>query len=55
MGEPDADFDALLAEQGELMEVIDHADAWELDSRSSRRWTRCAARRRRRRHGALRW
>src|SRR6201999_2742115 len=33
MGEPDADFDKLLAEQGELMEKIEHADAWELDSR----------------------
>jgi ATP-binding cassette ChvD family protein len=33
MGEPDADFDALLAEQGELMEVIEHHDGWELDAR----------------------
>ncbi|MGY5884557.1 energy-dependent translational throttle protein EttA [Modestobacter lacusdianchii] len=33
MGEPDADFDALLAEQGELMEVIENADGWELDNR----------------------
>src|SRR6476469_3192673 len=33
MGEPDADFDKLLAEQGELMEKIDHAEGWELDSR----------------------
>jgi ATP-binding cassette ChvD family protein len=33
MGEPDADFDVLLAEQGELMEKIEHADGWELDSR----------------------
>jgi len=32
MAEPDADFDALLAEMGELQEAIDHADAWELDS-----------------------
>jgi ATPase subunit of ABC transporter with duplicated ATPase domains len=32
MGEPDADFDALLAEQGDLMEKIDHRNAWELDS-----------------------
>ncbi len=32
MGEPDADFDALLAEQGELMEKIDHLNGWELDS-----------------------
>jgi ATP-binding cassette ChvD family protein len=33
MGEPDADFDTLLAEQGELMERIEHANGWELDSR----------------------
>ncbi|MFZ4505524.1 MAG: ATP-binding cassette domain-containing protein, partial [Microbacteriaceae bacterium] len=32
MSEPDADFDALLAEMGELQEVIDHSDAWDLDS-----------------------
>ena len=32
MAEPDADFDALLAEMGELQEAIDHADAWDLDS-----------------------
>ncbi len=31
MAEPDADFDALLAEQAELQEKIDHADAWDLD------------------------
>jgi ATP-binding cassette ChvD family protein len=33
MGEPDADFDSLLAEQGDLMEKIEHANGWELDSR----------------------
>ncbi len=33
MGEPDADFDRLLAEQGDLMEKIEHANGWELDSR----------------------
>jgi ATP-binding cassette ChvD family protein len=33
MGEPDADFDALLGEQGELMEVIENNDGWELDAR----------------------
>jgi ATP-binding cassette ChvD family protein len=33
MGEPDADFDSLLAEQGELIEKIEHANGWELDSR----------------------
>ncbi len=30
-GEPDADFDQLLAEQAELQEKIDAAGAWELD------------------------
>jgi ATP-binding cassette ChvD family protein len=33
MGEPDADFDALLTEQGELMEVIENGEGWELDNR----------------------
>jgi ATP-binding cassette ChvD family protein len=33
MGEPDADFDALLTEQGELMETIEAHEGWELDSR----------------------
>jgi ATP-binding cassette ChvD family protein len=33
MGEPDADFDALLGEQGDLMEKIEHGEGWELDSR----------------------
>ncbi|HEV7870674.1 MAG TPA: ATP-binding cassette domain-containing protein, partial [Modestobacter sp.] len=33
MGEPDADFDALLTEQGELMEVIENGEGWELDAR----------------------
>ncbi|CCG02255.1 energy-dependent translational throttle protein EttA [Blastococcus saxobsidens] len=33
MGEPDADFDALMAEQGELMETIENQDGWELDAR----------------------
>ena len=33
MGEPDADFDALLTEQGELMEYIENHDGWELDAR----------------------
>ncbi|MBW3086534.1 Energy-dependent translational throttle protein EttA [Austwickia sp. TVS 96-490-7B] len=32
MGEPDADFDALMTEMGKLQEEIDHADAWDLDS-----------------------
>jgi ATP-binding cassette ChvD family protein len=30
--EPDADYDALLAEQGEIQEQIDRADAWNLDA-----------------------
>ncbi len=32
MADPDADFDALLAEMGELQTQIDAADAWDLDS-----------------------
>ncbi|WP_168626802.1 energy-dependent translational throttle protein EttA [Cryobacterium sp. BB307] len=32
MADPDADFDALLAEMGTLQEDIDAADAWDLDS-----------------------
>jgi ATP-binding cassette ChvD family protein len=32
MANPDADFDALLAEMGTLQEEIDHLDAWDLDS-----------------------
>lgn len=31
MAEPDADFDALMAEMGELQEEIDAANGWELD------------------------
>src|SRR2546425_12317582 len=31
MGEPDADFDKLVAEQGELQDKIDAANAWDLD------------------------
>jgi energy-dependent translational throttle protein EttA len=31
--EPDADFDALIAEQGRLQDFLDHHDAWNLDSR----------------------
>ncbi|MBA2390151.1 MAG: energy-dependent translational throttle protein EttA [Geodermatophilaceae bacterium] len=33
MGEPDADYDTLLPEQGDLMEKIDAANGWELESR----------------------
>jgi ATP-binding cassette ChvD family protein len=32
MAEPDADFDALLAEMGDLQHDIDTADAWDLDA-----------------------
>lgn len=34
--EPDADFDKLLARQGELQELLDHADAWNLDNKLER-------------------
>ena len=30
--EPDADFDALLADQAKVQEQIDRADAWSLDA-----------------------
>jgi ATP-binding cassette ChvD family protein len=33
MGSPDADFDKLLAEMGDLQTDLDHAGAWDLDSR----------------------
>ncbi len=31
--DPDADFDKLLARQGEVQEKLDHSNAWELDTR----------------------
>ncbi len=31
--DPDADFDKLLARQGEVQEKLDHCNAWELDTR----------------------
>lgn len=34
--DPDADFDALIARQGELQELLDHADAWNLDNKLER-------------------
>ncbi len=34
--EPDADFDKLLAKQGEIQEKLDQKDAWTLDSRLER-------------------
>ena len=35
-GEPDADFDALLARQAELQDKLDAADAWNIDSKLER-------------------
>ena len=32
MAEPDADFDTLLEEMGQLQEQIDHVDGWDLDN-----------------------
>jgi ATP-binding cassette ChvD family protein len=32
MADPDADFDTLMAEMGDLQEALDHADAWDLDN-----------------------
>jgi len=34
--DPDADFDTLIARQGELQEKLDHADAWTIDNRLER-------------------
>lgn len=33
LGNPDADYDTLLAEMGDLQSDLDHASAWDLDSR----------------------
>jgi energy-dependent translational throttle protein EttA len=33
LGEPDADFDALLEQQAKLQEQIEHQNAWDLDSK----------------------
>ncbi len=33
LADPDADFDSLLEKQGKLQEKIDHAGAWDLDSK----------------------
>jgi ATP-binding cassette ChvD family protein len=33
LADPDADYDKLLAEMGELQTELDHANAWDLDSR----------------------
>ena len=35
MAEPDADFDVLMAEMGELQDAIDAVDGWDLDSQLS--------------------
>lgn len=35
-GDPDADFDQLIARQGELQELLDHADAWNIDNKLER-------------------
>ncbi|HYP44164.1 MAG TPA: energy-dependent translational throttle protein EttA [Propionibacteriaceae bacterium] len=32
MGDPDADFDALLGEMGDLQTELDHREAWDIDS-----------------------
>ena len=44
MGDPDADFDKLLAEQADLQDKIDAAGGWRSTARSTLRWTRCDAR-----------
>lgn len=34
--DPEADFDQLIARQGELQELLDHADAWNIDNKLER-------------------
>ena len=34
--DPDADFDKLIARQGELQELLDHVDAWNIDNKLER-------------------
>jgi ATP-binding cassette ChvD family protein len=34
--DPEADFDKLIARQGELQELLDHADAWNIDNKLER-------------------
>ena len=34
--DPDADFDQLIARQGELQELLDHADAWNIGNKLER-------------------
>lgn len=34
--DPDADFDKLIARQGELQDLLDHADAWNIDNKLER-------------------
>ena len=34
--EPDADFDKLIARQGELQELLEHVDAWNIDNKLER-------------------
>lgn len=34
--DPDADFDKLIARQGELQDLLDHADAWNIDNKLDR-------------------
>ena len=46
MANPDADYDKLLAEMGDLQTDLDHANAWDLDSRLDQAMDACAARRR---------
>ena len=35
-GDPDADFDKLITRQGELQELLDNADAWNIDNKLER-------------------
>mgnify|MGYP002803243278 FL=1 len=44
MADPDADYDALMAEMGELQDAIDAANGWDLDSQLNQAMdARCSA------------
>ncbi len=42
MGDPDADFDALMEEMGKLQDAIDAANGWDLDSQLSQAMDACS-------------
>jgi ATPase subunit of ABC transporter with duplicated ATPase domains len=53
--DPDADMDALLAEQAELQDKIDASGAWDLERTVTSPWTPCGCRPATPGHDPLRW